>query len=175
MTPPLLTQARYHLGSLRGATQGAEDLVQEVWAVAILRLGDLQPQQGRTTPVLLSFLVRTMRNKALNWMRRSASALRAGFDGRVSVDTSTLTADTVGVIRSVVTAEHKDLLAAAMAALEPEDREILVLRGLEENSYEGLATLLGVDAGALRMRYLRARQRLRELLPDSIFEELGER
>ncbi len=172
MTPHLLAQARLHLRNLFGADKAPEDLVQEVWAVAFLRLAELQPRNGRMTPVLATFLAKTMRNKTLNWLRRHATAHRAGNGLPVAADVATLSAETRGVICDVIAREHEDLIGRALATLGEADREILILRGLEDNSFEVLAELLGAEPGALRMRYARARQRLRELLPDSVFDEL---
>ncbi|MCA8952897.1 MAG: sigma-70 family RNA polymerase sigma factor [Planctomycetes bacterium] len=174
LTPQLLSQARFHLRGLPDCDGVAEDLTQEVWAVAFLRLAGLEARDGRLTPVLSAFLARTMRHKALNWLRRRATGQRGRLVGPAgeSQSASTLAVDTVDAIRRAIALEREDLLARALAALDEADREILILRGLEEHSYGDLADLLGIEAATLRMRYLRARRRLRERLPDSVFEEL---
>jgi RNA polymerase sigma-70 factor (ECF subfamily) len=59
---------------------------------------------------------------------------------------------------------------AAMAELAEPDREVLVLRHLEELSTAEIAVVLGISPGAVYTRHLRALQRLRSLLGD----ELGE-
>lgn len=51
-------------------------------------------------------------------------------------------------------------LAAALAALAPDDREILVLRDLEERPAEEAAARLGLTVPATKSRLLRARLRL---------------
>jgi RNA polymerase sigma-70 factor (ECF subfamily) len=53
---------------------------------------------------------------------------------------------------------------AALAALPDQDREILVLRVLEELPAKEIAAVLGISAGAVRLRQVRALYRLRELL-----------
>lgn len=172
LTPHLMSQARLHLRGLSGADHAPEDLVQEVWAVALLRLGELQVRDGRMTPVLVAFLARTMRNKTLNWLRERARA--DALQPRTGPDAAMLPVSTRGVIREVIAREADDLVAKAIAQLDEPDREILVLRGLEQTSYEDLSQVLGVAAGALRMRYARARERLREHLPESIFDEIDD-
>jgi RNA polymerase sigma-70 factor (ECF subfamily) len=57
-------------------------------------------------------------------------------------------------------ARRRDALAAALAALSPDDREILVLRDLEDVSGEETAELLGLSLAAMKSRLHRARLRL---------------
>src|SRR5262249_47558226 len=52
----------------------------------------------------------------------------------------------------------------ALAQLSPADRELLVLRALEELSVAEVAAVLGVTEGAVRVRHVRALERLRTLL-----------
>jgi RNA polymerase sigma-70 factor (ECF subfamily) len=55
---------------------------------------------------------------------------------------------------------------AALDRLAARDREILVMRHLEEMSAAEVAAFLGISAGAVRVRLLRALARLRALLDD---------
>jgi RNA polymerase sigma-70 factor (ECF subfamily) len=48
--------------------------------------------------------------------------------------------------------------------LGPRDREVLVLRHLEQMSPREMSAVLGISEGAVRVRHLRALQRFRELL-----------
>jgi RNA polymerase sigma-70 factor (ECF subfamily) len=63
---------------------------------------------------------------------------------------------------------HREELRArvrrALAALPERDREVLVLRHLEGLSAQDAAEVLGVSAGAVRTRHVRALHRVRELL-----------
>jgi RNA polymerase sigma-70 factor (ECF subfamily) len=52
----------------------------------------------------------------------------------------------------------------ALARLEPKDREVLVLRHLEQLRVAEIAAVLGISEGAVKMRRLRAVQQLRQLL-----------
>lgn len=63
--------------------------------------------------------------------------------------------------------EHRrtaDLVRRAMAAVDDDDREILVLKHIEGYSYDELAETLGIGAGTVASRLYRARGRLKKEL-----------
>ncbi len=60
--------------------------------------------------------------------------------------------------------EQRARVRAALERLPERDREVLVLRHLEQLSTADTAAVLGVSEGAVKMRLLRAVQRLHELL-----------
>jgi RNA polymerase sigma-70 factor (ECF subfamily) len=63
--------------------------------------------------------------------------------------------------------ERRERVRAALAALPERDREVLVLRYLEELSVGEIAAVLGLTETAVYGRHLRALKRLKELLgPD---------
>jgi RNA polymerase sigma-70 factor, ECF subfamily len=59
---------------------------------------------------------------------------------------------------------------AALAELPWRDREVLVLRYLEQLSTAEVAAVLGISPGAVKLRHLRALERLRRLLGDGATE-----
>jgi RNA polymerase sigma-70 factor (ECF subfamily) len=64
----------------------------------------------------------------------------------------------------VIRQELRDRLQAALAQLAPNDREILVMRNLEQMPAVEIAAVLGIKEGTVRVRHLRALERLRALL-----------
>lgn len=60
------------------------------------------------------------------------------------------------------------MLAAAISALPPEQREVLVLRDVEGLSAHQAAEVIGIDDGALKSRLHRARMALRAQLSDAV-------
>jgi RNA polymerase sigma-70 factor (ECF subfamily) len=66
----------------------------------------------------------------------------------------------------VVRDELRERVRSVLDALTPGEREILILRHLEQLSINEIASLLGVSEGAVKMRRLRATERLRELLDE---------
>jgi RNA polymerase sigma-70 factor (ECF subfamily) len=66
--------------------------------------------------------------------------------------------------------ERRERLYQVLARLASADREVLVLRFLEDLSTRELAAVLDVSESAVKMRQLRALQRLRVLLGDDLAE-----
>src|SRR5262245_1809066 len=62
--------------------------------------------------------------------------------------------------------ETSERLRAALALLHERDRDVLVLRYLEDLSTAEIAAVQGMAEGAVKMRQLRALERLRALLGD---------
>jgi RNA polymerase sigma-70 factor (ECF subfamily) len=79
-------------------------------------------------------------------------------------------ADPVDAIRRREIAER---LQAALDALPPYHRAVVVLRELEGLSYEEMAQALGVSKGTVMSRLFHARQKLQRALADCYEEQVG--
>ncbi len=64
----------------------------------------------------------------------------------------------------LLAAELRDRVQAALEALEPRDREVLVLRYLEQLTTKEIAAVLGISEAAVKTRHRRALERLRRRL-----------
>jgi RNA polymerase sigma-70 factor (ECF subfamily) len=73
--------------------------------------------------------------------------------------------------RHVLRAELRAQVQAALARLPERDRELLVLRYLEQLSNAEIVAVLGISEGAVKMRHVRALERLRTLLDESLGED----
>jgi RNA polymerase sigma factor (sigma-70 family) len=66
--------------------------------------------------------------------------------------------------RRLIREEQSERVPAALAELGPQDREVLVMRLLEQMETAEVAALLGISEGAVRNRQYRALIRLRTRL-----------
>ena len=71
----------------------------------------------------------------------------------------------------LVQEELRGRVRAALARLAATDREVLVMRYLEQLSNADIGAALGISEGAVKMRHLRALERIRALLADELGEE----
>jgi RNA polymerase sigma-70 factor (ECF subfamily) len=67
--------------------------------------------------------------------------------------------------------EQRERVRQALGRLSERDREVLVLRNLEQLSVADTAEVLGISSGAVKLRHLRALERLRALLAGKVDEE----
>lgn len=174
LNPLLLAQAAFRMGpELRRVCEPA-DLVHEAWLVLLPRLGTLPPRDGRLTPVLLSFLSTTILNKLNHLLRRELrrKLTSAGNTDRDPLDD--LAGPNSEVISAIVRRERQCNVRELLDELPQQDREILVLRGIEQQPAADVATMLDLTNDAVYKRYSRALQRLRARLPDSVFAELND-
>jgi RNA polymerase sigma-70 factor, ECF subfamily len=75
-----------------------------------------------------------------------------------------LFADDTSPINQLIRQENQQQIRSAIAALPSKDREVLVMRHLEQRSTAEIAATLGVSESAVRGRLLRSLVRLRALL-----------
>ncbi len=66
--------------------------------------------------------------------------------------------------QALIRDEQRHRLTVALEQLAPHDREILVMRNLEQLPIAEIAAVLGLTEGAVKVRHLRALQRLRIVL-----------
>lgn len=170
LSPLLMAAAEYRLGTTLRAQIDPEDLVNDAWIVAFPKLSTMEERDGRITPVLLKYLMTTINYRINNLMRRRIkSPIKATPDPDLLAE---VPADASGAITRAVRHEAQGAVRACLDELQPKDREVILLRGIEQNSSKTVAVVLGLSVDAVDKRFSRALQRLRERLPESVFAEL---
>ncbi len=135
----------------------ALELTQETFLSAYQALARWRPEARFTT-----WLFRIARNQAFDRLRRSKrlefAALEEGQDFDIADPAPTPDA-------ALETEQRLRALERALARLPTEHREILLLREIEEMSYEEIAGVLGISLGTVKSRITRARAGLLEKMP----------
>jgi len=170
-SPLLLAQARYRLGRLPSGLCEPDDLVQDVWLTTLPRLPNLPERGGRHTPVLVRFLATALLNRCRTLAQKhlwGKPARQPLPDDEAAVPTS----DQTDVVSRAVRDELGITVRNAIEQLDDADREVLVLRGIEQNATATVAMLLGTSPEAVSTRYRRALQSLRARIPRSLFDEI---
>lgn len=140
----------------------ADDAVQEAYLRAFRFFDSLRGEQAR--PWLLGIV----RNACFDWLRQNRQmADQVEFDeSRDSQAAEPASADADDPARRWERRVQGERVNAAIAALPPVYREVIVLRELEEMRYEDIARIAGVPLGTVMSRLSRARVLLRDSLRD---------
>jgi RNA polymerase sigma-70 factor (ECF subfamily) len=140
----------YYLRKMLGDLQQAEDALQDVWFDVFRKVPRLARPEA-----FAPWLYRVARDRAYRTLRRSRRTLEPLREDEIA-DPS-MNGDTFS-------AEDAAFIHAALDRLAPEHREVLVLRFLEELSYEDIAAIVDSPLGTVRSRLHYAKRALRRAL-----------
>lgn len=141
---------RVFLHKLLGRPGPVDDLSQEVWADVVRDLARLSDPAA-----FLPWFYRIARNRAYRLFR----GRREPADSIDSVEPDLAAAE-----EPEFSAEDARAVHAALDQLGPEHREALVLRFMEEMTYEQIAAVAGCQVGTIRSRIHNAKRQLRTIL-----------
>jgi len=128
----------------------AEDIVQEASLKAFQALDTFRGGDTR------SWMLSIVRNTAMNFLRKRKPAV--AFDRNVAqIEPPDRSPDPE---QGMLDQSRREQVRRAIARLEPEFREALVLREIEGLSYKEIAAVLDIPIGTVMSRLSRARQRL---------------
>lgn len=170
-SPYLLAQASYRLRGPLGAHVSPEDVVQDVWAVALRALPELRAAPGHEAATFLKFLSTTLLYRSNELTRRHLRRDRKAASTS-EAPLSQLPRESVAVLSKIARKEAEQAVLREIEELPEADREVVVLRAIEQNSNQRVAELLGQTPNAVSLRFNRALARLRERCRGSVFDEL---
>jgi RNA polymerase sigma-70 factor (ECF subfamily) len=139
----------------------AEEIVQEVFVFFIENPEKYRSDRGS----LFSFLCGIARNKILNHLKKCGTKLeKNNFEDR---DLEVLIkANGNSPLKDLLTKEFSEKVEQSVGELSPFQREVLILREMEDLSYREISEVTKSDIGVVKGRLYRARRSLaRELAP----------
>ena len=146
-----IPRLRRYARALTGDVRRADDLVQSCLLRAVAKQHLWQPGTD-----LRAWLFTILHNQYVNDVRRSA---REGANVQIDDVASTLSTQS----NAFDSVQLRDL-ETAIAKLPPEQRQVILLVGLEGLPYEEVASILQVPIGTVRSRLSRGRDNLRRLM-----------
>ena len=138
----------------------SEDLAQEVFVKAYF---GLRAFEGRSS--FRHWLQRIKVNHCLNHIKKRASRSEVTLDDTGSEDFDELRVEPE-VSRRLESAGDRERIDAILESLPAKLRIPLIMRDMDELSYEEIAVSLNVGLSAVKMRVKRARERFRLLYGD---------
>jgi RNA polymerase sigma-70 factor (ECF subfamily) len=143
----------YFLAKMVGDVHAADDLLQEVWFDVYRGLAKLADPGA-----FPAWVYRIARHRALRALRKKRQPLcsLAGVElvGKEEEDTGDFSAEDAARVH------------AALEKLAPEHREVLLLRFIEEMTYEDMARVIGCQLGTVRSRLHYAKRALRRVMQE---------
>jgi RNA polymerase sigma-70 factor (ECF subfamily) len=146
-----------------GDRETAKDLLQETYVVA---LGKLRDYRGEGP--LLGWLRTIALRRSLDWRRRLRQQLT--LLQRLASETPVSPGDAADARLDV----QSEAFQAALARLSPRQRAALILRELEEQTFQEIALALGCNEATARVHYHRARAGMRRWLDTETIEGVAD-
>jgi RNA polymerase sigma-70 factor, ECF subfamily len=154
------------------AKGGASDLVQETFLEAQRDFGQFH---GATADELRNWLLRLMRNNAINFARHYRNTAKRQLDREQALPAdSPSTAPGAGLAASIPTPsamamahEKAQAVEAALARMPDDYRRVIQCRYQEDRSFEEIARLMERSENAVRKLWFRAIERLQQELDAS--------
>lgn len=152
----LIPAMRRFARGLTGREDVADDLVQDALAKAISKIDRFE--EGTN---LKAWLFRIVRNTQIDEVRKIQ---RRG----VHLDVDDPEAVQLSVQGSQFSAVELTEFRRAFAKLSDQDKEVLLLIGMEGHSYEEVSGMIDVPIGTIKSRLSRARDRLRKAMLEPV-------
>jgi RNA polymerase sigma-70 factor, ECF subfamily len=153
---------RYFL--LRGLESSiAEELAQNVMFIAYQRAGDV-----REKGLFYGWLFKVAKNELVrHWRQQRARSEIAEFEPLGEYLSELLTTE----VEMTRNSDFSDW----MSYLEPAERELVILRFVEELSYDELAVALGIPIGTVKWRLFSAKKKLASVIGGSLKNDARKR
>jgi len=143
--------------------ESAEDIVQDTFVRVYLNK-DKYKEIAKVSTWIYTIAI-NLAKTALSRSGKMNSFSITGKDGENDYEIKDKHSSTDG---DVLKNELSDIIMSSIDSLEDKFREIVMLRDIDEMSYEEIAALLNIPTGTVKSRLNRARLNLRDALTDYI-------
>jgi RNA polymerase sigma-70 factor (ECF subfamily) len=155
---------------MTGVYEDACDIVQDTFIAAWLKMSDFRGEAKLAT-WLTAIVINQSRNRRQQIRqreRREAYSLDAPLSGNDRESLPELPSRTSSALEQMEDAELRSFLMRCIDSLPPEFREVLVLRDMQELSYDEVAVALELREGTVKSRLFRARDSVKECLKKAV-------
>ena len=139
-----------------GNTHDAEDAAQDAFLKAFQALPKFQPEAS-----LYTWLYRIATNTCIDYKRKPIWESLFGSSGEGEKLIHDLASDALSPEKLYQAKQIDQALQAGLAKLSPKLRAIIILKEIEELSYEEIAATLDISVGTVKSRIARAREDLK--------------
>ncbi|GHV11791.1 RNA polymerase sigma factor [Clostridia bacterium] len=146
--------------------ENAEDISQEVFLRAYRMLASFHRESSFSTWLyrITDNIIIDHYRKYKNSEKKTASlSYSAGEDAKAALD---IPDGADGPEETAVRKERIEAVRAAIQNLPDEYREVIVLREMQDYSYDDIAATLGLEIGTVKSRISRAKEKIKKMLSD---------
>ena len=153
----------------------AEDITQEVF-VHVFKSIDQFRGESRISSWVMRIATNLCKNRYIHDQRHHSKEHEDITETADRVPMASAKGTTAGSIAQpdelAMGFQMERIIQQAIAAMDADQREILILRDIEDMSHEEISEIIGIPIATVKSRILRARQRLREIVERRTGERL---
>lgn len=173
VAPSIHAWASLRLEGPAGRFFQPEDIVQEAWLRALRDFGTYAPDRAPFRRWIYGIVHNVMREALCAAGRLTRMRGRAGREGSTIFDVAEIPAEITTLSRRLSRDQELHAFMERLQELEPDERELLSLRGLEGLAFEEVARFLGISPVAARKRWERLRAKLATIAaPSGMLEDM---
>lgn len=170
VVPALHAWARLRIPVSLERVVSPEDVVQEVWVRAMHKFGDYDASRGRFRQWIFGFAQRVL----LEAIKHGLRVKDPSDPNRSAFDLAKVPAEATTISRATARDEALATWIDDLRHLDPEERDLIRMRGLEGMSHEAVGRELGITAATARKKWQRVRRLLEERgVPDGVVTAEG--
>lgn len=159
-----------------GRRDEAEDLAQEVFVQVFKAIGTFRGEAKLSTWIF-RIAMNLSKNRTKYLARRRVDSQDSFSSPAEEVPIHRARNSNMGIIdrpdELLSGVELEAIVERSIAELEPEFREVLILRDVEDMSYEEIAEITGLADGTVKSRIHRARLQLKQAVELALGEKIG--
>jgi RNA polymerase sigma-70 factor (ECF subfamily) len=157
-----------------GSPAEAEDIAQEVFVQVFKAIGSFR-RESKLSTWIYRIAINLCKNRS-KYHRVRHAADQEPLDAqaeRVPVDSRGSYSDIARPDDMASGKQVERIVQEAIAELEPSFRECLILRDVEDLSYEDIGEITGLPEGTVKSRIHRARAQLKEIVEQALGEKIA--
>lgn len=148
----------WHARRMTGNHLDADEVVQEVLIVLFNKLKDFKFQSS-----LYTWIYRITATRSINFLKKRSIKEIFSIEDKVP-GTMKSSED---IINDIEVKEKYHKLESALQKIPAKQREVFVLRNMDEMSYEEISEITGKSVGGLKANYFHAVKKLMELMKEN--------
>ena len=113
--------------------------------------------------VLVSYIVQTVRNTAINYVRKRDNARKISFEGIDDDMADSIPDSSVGTLEAIIHTEQINSLKSVLNKLDEKHRSLLISKYFLQKSDAEIAYELGINPNSIRTYLVRARRAAKAL------------